>query len=91
MNRIAVVLIGVLVMLALVACSAGTVATELDGPTSVARDDVAVYDATTTGLTPLIAQVEYMAWVDVDGDGVGESNERLFNWGEYVVPADRMG
>lgn len=87
MKVITVVLMG-LMMLALVACDISNADLEVTGPASVKKDENAWIDAIVTGIVPLMSIVEFRPYVDRDGDGNGDWNERLPT---SVVAADRFG
>ena len=79
-----------LAMLASVACDISDARLYIEGPDEIERDEVLFYDMVTTGVTPLLAIVTYRPYADLDKDGRGDWNERLYNE-PFVAAADRFG
>ena len=88
MIRIAIV--ALLVLLAATACSAEDVTLTMAGPETTPSDEAAMYSADIWGATPVLGFVYWYPYVDLDGDGWPDSNERLYDKVLYSE-VDRLG
>ena len=87
-RKLAITVLAALVLAALAACSAEDAELTLSGPSEVDRDDIAWFDATLTGATPILGFVWWWTFVDLDNDNYPDTNEVM----EYTYSAvDRLG
>ena len=67
--------IAVTTVMVLAACDAEDAELTLEGPDSVKQNDLAWFDATVTGATPILGFVGWWTFVDLDDDNFPDRNE----------------